>query len=151
MVSFFFLSIIVFAGVNWAFTTNDVKMNRHHLNRLSRSNDQQRTIRNIMDGQKQQGLSSVVPMSNEPSSRYLEDLACLEACYKCVEDYPVTMRKKKAADNCGPMCDCANSCTHKPIETIDKIYGQGAATRGDKGCFWRTYTQVLNNEIPSLQ
>ena len=25
-----------------------------------------------------------------PSTRSLENLACLEACYKCVEDYPLT-------------------------------------------------------------
>ena len=49
-----------------------------------------------IDGQKQQGSSSNVgtsaaSMSNGPSTRFIEDLACLEACYKCVEDYPVAM------------------------------------------------------------
>jgi hypothetical protein len=66
------------------------------------------------------------------------------------------------------MCDCADSCSRMSIDQverqknnsfslieiffnqIDKIYGQSSATRGDKSCFWRTYTQSLNNELPSL-
>ncbi|CAF1591710.1 unnamed protein product [Adineta ricciae] len=162
MVSFFCLSIVMLVGVNMVFTTNDVKFNKHHLNRFSRNNDHQRPIRTILgklfdletntiyniDGQKQQGSS---PMSHEPSARDIEDFACLEACFICVEDNTFAMRKKKAADNCGPKCDCANSCSRIPIEEINKTYGHDAASQGDKGCFWRTYTQVLNNNITPLQ
>jgi len=92
------------------FLTNDVKYQNHHFNRISRNNEQQRPIRNIMgklidtetntiyslDGQKQQGMptnagamTASIPIG--PSTRFLEDLACLEACYKCVEDYPLAM------------------------------------------------------------
>lgn len=49
------------------------------------------TIYNL-DGQKHQGtpLNPTGSMSVGPSTRFMEDLACLEACYKCVEDYPLT-------------------------------------------------------------
>jgi len=30
-------------------------------------------------------------MSTGSSIRYLEDLACLEACFRCVEDYPLAI------------------------------------------------------------
>ena len=49
------------------------------------------TIYNL-DGQKHQGtpINPTGSMSVGPSTRFMEDLACLEACYKCVEDYPLT-------------------------------------------------------------
>jgi hypothetical protein len=87
-----------------SFLTNDAKFSKHYLHRISRNNEQQRIFRNIMgklidtetntiyslDGQKQQGILSNAGPSADPSTKYLEDLACLEACYKCVEDYPLT-------------------------------------------------------------
>ncbi len=45
-----------------------------------------------LDGQKQQDFlptDTGVSASVDSSTRFLEDLACLEACYKCVEDYPL--------------------------------------------------------------
>lgn len=71
-------------------------------------------------------------------------------------------------DNCGPMCDCADSCSRMPIEKVmslmericsnetllsiqvNQLYGQGNANRADKDCFWRTYSEVLKNELSSL-
>jgi hypothetical protein len=89
-----------------SYLTNDVKYYKHHLHRIFPNNEQQqqRILRNIMgklidtetntiyslDGQKQQGILSNAGPSADPSTKYLEDLACLEACYKCVEDYPLT-------------------------------------------------------------
>jgi hypothetical protein len=63
-----------------------------------------------------------------------EEIACLAACHSCVEDYPMVSiillsaiftifffkRKKKAADNCGPMCDCADSCFLMSIEQVKR-------------------------------
>jgi hypothetical protein len=108
MVSIFVLFIALIVGSSMGFRTNDVKY--HHNNHLNRNNEQQqRLIRNIMgklidtetntiysiDGQKQQGLPSntgimAASMPIDLSTRFIEDLACLEACYKCVEDYPLT-------------------------------------------------------------
>jgi hypothetical protein len=31
------------------------------------------------------------------------------------------LKKKKAADNCGPMCDCADSCFRLSIEQVDIV------------------------------
>jgi len=111
MVSLPFLSLVMLVGMNMALIHNGVKLHKYHSNRISRNNEhQQRALRNIMgklidtetntiysiDGQKQQGISSnvgttVASMSNGLSTRFIDDLACLEACYKCVEDYPLTM------------------------------------------------------------
>lgn len=103
MISLSFLSLVMLVGMNMAVIHNDVKFDKHHLNRISRSSEhQQRVLRNLMgklidtgtntiysiDGQKQQGAAS---MSNVLSPRFVEDLACLEACYKCVEDYPPSL------------------------------------------------------------
>ena len=55
-------------------------------------------------------------VSNVVPSR--EEIACLAACHTCVEDYPVA--KKRAADNCGPMCDCADSCFTSTIATVKR-------------------------------
>lgn len=112
MVSIFVLFIALIVGSSMGFRTSDVKYHhKHHLNRLSRNSEQQQQhlIRNIMgklidtetntiysiDGQKQQGLPSntgimAASMPIDLSTRFIEDLACLEACYKCVEDYPLT-------------------------------------------------------------
>ncbi|CAF1284508.1 unnamed protein product [Adineta steineri] len=170
MVCLFYLSLVMLIGMNMAFIHNDIKFQKHHMNRLFRSNEEQRALRNIMgklidtetntiysiDGQKQHGSSSSNVAKSDASTsiglspRFIEDLACLEACYKCVEDYPFASRKKKAADNCGPMCDCADSCNRMPIEQIDKIYGQSASARGGKDCFLQTYTQSLKSEVPSF-
>jgi hypothetical protein len=97
------------AGLSVALISSDMKHRNHRLNRLSRNSDQQRILRNIMgklidtetntiysiDGQKQQGMSSnsgaaLTDMGSISSTKLLEDLACLEACYRCVEDYPMT-------------------------------------------------------------
>jgi hypothetical protein len=107
MVSVIFFSLTLLIGLSLGFLTNDVKYSKHHLHRVSRNNEQQRVLRSIMgklidtetntiyriEGQKQQGLSSAdigTSASVGSSTRFLEDLACLEACYKCVEDYPLT-------------------------------------------------------------
>lgn len=123
---------------------------------ISRYNErQQRFLRNLMgklidtrtsaiynvEGQKQHSIATV------PSSKFVEDLACLEACYTCVEEFPVIPHKRKAPHHCGPLCDCANSCSRVPIEQVDKLYGQSESTRGDKTCFWKTYLQSLNNAL----
>lgn len=66
-----------------------------------------------------------------------EQIACLAACHSCVEEFFLEsvsvlfiklmfyyqsfllfQRKKRAADNCGPMCDCADSCFLMPIEQV---------------------------------
>jgi hypothetical protein len=107
MTSVLFFFFVLLIGSSTAFLDKGVKYRHHHLNRISRNSEQQRALRNIMgklidtetntiyslDGHKQQGTSSNIEataasMSIGPSTRFLEDLACLEACYKCVEDYP---------------------------------------------------------------
>ncbi len=104
MVSVLFFVLTLLIGSGMGFLTNDAKFSKHYLHRISRNNEQQRIFRNIMgklidtetntiyslDGQKQQGILSNAGPSADPSTKYLEDLACLEACYKCVEDYPLT-------------------------------------------------------------
>lgn len=65
---------------------------------ISRYNEHQRRfLRNLMgklidthtstiynvEGQRQHSTATV------PSSKFIEDLACLEACYTCVEEFPV--------------------------------------------------------------
>lgn len=101
-VLFFFLTLLI--GSSVGYLTNEAKFSKHHLHRISRNNEQQRVLRSIMgklidtesntlynlDGQKQQSIFSNAGTSADPSIRFLEDLACLEACYKCVEDYPLT-------------------------------------------------------------
>jgi hypothetical protein len=108
MVRYFLLIFILLVGSSIAFIHNNVILPNHRLTRSSRNHEQQRNLRNIMgklfdtetntiysiDGQKQQGSSSnteaaAASMPVGLSTRYLEDLACLEACYKCVEDYPL--------------------------------------------------------------
>jgi len=106
MVGVFLFFLILLVGSSMGYLSNDVKVHNHHFNRISRNNERHRPLRNIMgklidtetntiysiDGQKQQG-TSVASLSMDPSTKFSEDLACLEACYKCVEDYPlVTVR-----------------------------------------------------------
>ncbi len=106
MVSVFLFFLILLVSSSMGYLSNDVKFHNHHLNRISRNNERQRPLRNIMgklidtetntiysiDGQKQQG-TSVASLSMNPSTKFSEDLACLEACYKCVEDYPLVTVK----------------------------------------------------------
>jgi hypothetical protein len=102
----------MFINLSLALINNDVRF-RHqqqqHVKRLSRDLEQNRHIRHIMgklidtdtntiyniEGQKQMSpLSMHLDVNDESvgtdmSNPHYEDLACLEACYKCVEDYPV--------------------------------------------------------------
>ncbi len=102
MVSFFLLLSVMLVGSSIAYIHNDGKLNpSHRLNRIYRHNEYQRKLRNIMgkifdtdtntiysiEGQKQQAAASLAPGL---SDKNLEDLACLTACYTCVEDYPLT-------------------------------------------------------------
>jgi hypothetical protein len=106
MVSILFFSLTLLISLSLGFLTNDVKFSKHHLHRISRNTEQQHILRSIMgklidtetntiyrlDGQKQQDFlptDTGVSASVDSSTRFLEDLACLEACYKCVEDYPL--------------------------------------------------------------
>ncbi len=108
MVSTFLLLLILLVGSSIGYLANNAKFHNYHSNRITRNNERQRPVRNIMgklidtetntiysiDGQKQQGTSSntgtsVASLSMNPSTKFSEDLACLEACYKCVEDYPL--------------------------------------------------------------
>lgn len=109
MVSALFFFLIFLTSSSMAFK-NDVKFPDHNLNRISRNTEQQRALRNLLgklidtetntiyslDGQKQHGSppntgTMAAGMSSIPSVKFLEDLACLEACYKCVEDYPLVL------------------------------------------------------------
>ena len=103
MVSLLLLFLISLIGSSMTFRADDL----NYFHRHARHNEQQqRVLRNILgklidtesntiynlDAQKQQGISSNTgaSISAGPSTRVFEDLACLEACYKCVEDYPLT-------------------------------------------------------------
>ena len=108
MVNLLLILFVILLGSSVAFTRNDIKLNNRNSRRISRNIEHQRPLRTMMgklidtetntiytvDGQKQQGTSSNTGAAAEalavgPSTRFLEDLACLEACYKCVEDYPL--------------------------------------------------------------
>ena len=106
MVSILLPFLIFLIGSTMAFMPNGLTFSKSY-QRISRQHEQQnRALRNIMgklfdtetntiynlDGQKNQGipLNSAGSMAVGPSTRFIEDLACLEACYKCVEDYPQT-------------------------------------------------------------
>ena len=106
MVSILLPFLIFLIGSTMAFMPNGLTYSKSY-QRISRQHEQQnRALRNIMgklfdtetntiynlDGQKNQGipLNSAASMAVGPSTRFIEDLACLEACYKCVEDYPQT-------------------------------------------------------------
>jgi hypothetical protein len=158
---FSFATFVLIVSLCIATMSSAAKHGYHFQSRqLARANEQ-RALRNIfgklidtetntiytMDGQKQQGTPQDLA-ATEPSSNFHEQLACLQACYTCVEDHPNGSRKK-AADNCGPMCDCADSCSRISIDQVHTIYGQSSQARGDTNCWWRTYLQTLNNESVS--
>ncbi|CAF2355861.1 unnamed protein product [Rotaria sp. Silwood2] len=155
-------------GLSIVIVKSDVKFRNIQHKRFSRSNEQIRTLRNLvgklvdsetnavytMDGKKQQGIpwnsgaTTVVPLSPSPPPTP-EEIACLAACQSCVEDYPIESRKKKSANNCGPMCDCADSCFRMPVQQVGKIYGQRGNTDYGKECWWRTFSDMLTNDMLS--
>ncbi|CAF3204063.1 unnamed protein product [Rotaria socialis] len=166
MVSLFFFSLVLLNGLCAALNHHDAKLHNDHLNRISRANENERVLQNSMkkllnvdinemrsaDDEKQQYDSSNTDkaagsVSADSFTQFPEDVACLEACYVCVDDHSLILRKKRSIDGCGPICECANSCSRISIEQIDKIYGQDAARRGDRDCFLRTYLQMIDNEV----
>lgn len=157
-----FLTLVLLIALSMSMAENDIKFRNINQKRLSRSIAQIRSLRNLvgklidtetnviynMDGQKQQdtsmhvGATTVPPLAHNLSPN-LEEIACLAACNSCVEDYPIGNRKKRAADNCGPMCDCADSCFRMPVEQVGKIYAQNFNAHKDKDCWWRTYSEMI--------
>ncbi|CAF2614218.1 unnamed protein product [Rotaria sp. Silwood2] len=163
MVSFIFVSLSVLVVLGAAFNNDDAKFHNYHFKRIPQINENQLTLQNTLkkivnnkksaihstDDEKQQYPLSYVAAATESISidssiKLPDDFACLEACDTCIEDYPAAFRKKKSFDGCGPVCECANSCTRMSIEQIDKIYGQEYSRQTDKGCFLRVYFQMLN-------
>ncbi|CAF1198693.1 unnamed protein product [Rotaria sordida] len=162
MNNFFFVSLLILIGLSAAFNIDDITShNHHHLNQISPINEKQRIFQNAMknfinmkrseshsiDDEKQQyplshTKTSIESMSADSSLKLPEDFACLEACNTCIEDYPAAI---KSSEDCGPVCECANSCSYMSIEQIDIIYGQSASRRAGKGCFLKVYVQLLNN------
>ncbi|CAF3725423.1 unnamed protein product [Rotaria sordida] len=153
-------------GLSIVIAKNDIKFRNIQQKRFSRSNEHTHTLRNLLgklvdsetdtvytiDGQKQQGTqwnggeTTVESLSPSPPPSP-EEIACLAACQYCVEDYPIESSKQKTANNCGPMCDCADSCFHMSVQQVGKLYGQNAKTDYGKECWWRTYTEMLGNVL----
>ena len=112
MVSLCLFSFVMFISMSMASVKSDARPHQQYLKRMSRHSgqQQQRYFRHIMgklidtetntiyniDGQKQFGTPVNADAVDDSSvvtggtGKYYEDLACLEACYKCVEDFPVT-------------------------------------------------------------
>ncbi|CAF4344430.1 unnamed protein product [Rotaria socialis] len=164
-----FFIFIVLIGLSIVIARNDVKFRNVYQKRFARNNDHARSLRNLVgklvdtetntiysvDGHRQQGMpwnsgtttaASVAP-SSPPSS---EQIACLSACQQCVEEHQIGSRMKKADDNCGPMCDCADSCFLMPTVEVGKVYGHNTNSEYGKECWWRVYSEMLNNDILSM-
>ncbi|CAM4757630.1 unnamed protein product [Rotaria magnacalcarata] len=103
---------------------NDVKFRNLHQNRFARNNDHSRSLH----GHRQQ------------------DIPRNSACQQCVEE---NQKIKKADDNCGPMCDCADSCFLMSAVEVGKLYGQNTNSEYGRECWWRVYTEMLNNDMLS--
>ncbi|CAF1129420.1 unnamed protein product [Rotaria magnacalcarata] len=160
-----FFICVVLIGLSIVIARNDVKFRNLHQNRFARNNDHSRSLRNLVgklvdtdtntiysvDGHRQQDIprnsgtttvASVAPIS--PPS--YEQIACLSACQQCVEE---NQKIKKADDNCGPMCDCADSCFLMSAVEVGKLYGQNTNSEYGRECWWRVYTEMLNNDMLS--
>ncbi|CAM2707114.1 unnamed protein product [Rotaria socialis] len=146
-----FFIFIVLIGLSIVIARNDVKFRNVYQKRFARNNDHARSLH----GHRQQGMpwnsgtttaASVAP-SSPPSS---EQIACLSACQQCVEEHQIGSRMKKADDNCGPMCDCADSCFLMPTVEVGKVYGHNTNSEYGKECWWRVYSEMLNNDILSM-
>ncbi|CAF1157792.1 unnamed protein product [Rotaria sordida] len=148
MVRLFHFIFVMLIGLSIVIAKNDIKFRNIQQKRFSRSNEHTHTLH----GQKQQGTqwnggeTTVESLSPSPPPSP-EEIACLAACQYCVEDYPIESSKQKTANNCGPMCDCADSCFHMSVQQVGKLYGQNAKTDYGKECWWRTYTEMLGNVL----
>ncbi|CAM4827823.1 unnamed protein product [Rotaria magnacalcarata] len=145
-----FFICVVLIGLSIVIARNDVKFRNLHQNRFARNNDHSRSLH----GHRQQDIprnsgtttvASVAPIS--PPS--YEQIACLSACQQCVEENQVGKKIKKADDNCGPMCDCADSCFLMSAVEVGKLYGQNTNSEYGRECWWRVYTEMLNNDMLS--
>ncbi|CAF1201125.1 unnamed protein product [Adineta steineri] len=167
MVRLSLFTCLVFIGLSMVIAKNEVKFRHNNQKRLSRNNEQFRGLRSLigelidteanaiynLDGQKKQFL----PLNSDESSTMASsapihlpkqsEMACLAACHTCLEGQSIVSRKKKDDDdnNCGPMCDCADSCFYMPVEQVKSIYGPISSVRNGKDCWSRTYHEILNS------
>ena len=130
-----------------SFRNNDQQRHLRHL--MGRLIDSETNTVYAVQGEKQADPSIITEAAVAPSSPLStsisaesapnrDEFACLAACHSCVEDYPIInvsfgdtvtscssdqpffpSQRKRAADNCGPMCDCADSCFRLPIEQVE--------------------------------
>jgi len=87
-------------------------------------------------------MKSLMYPTNDTMLEDYKQYACTEGCSRCLEEYPfLDDEHKKRSElngvNCGPMCDCADSCTHQTIEQVDREYG------GETSCWRRVYFRVI--------
>ena len=160
---------VVLIGLSIVLAKDDMKFRNLHQKRFSRNAEHTLNLRSLIgklvdtetntvysvDGHRQHETpwNSGTTTSATPSAPNAppnpEEIACLAACQSCVEEYPIGVRKKKAEDNCGPMCDCADSCFRIPVQQVGKIYGQNSNTEYGRECWWRVYTEMLSNDMIS--
>ena len=87
MVSFVLSSLLMCISLTMALPPNDIRPDQTSLKRLARNVDQhylRQFLGKVLDDEK----PHFHPNDDSVTLKYFEDSACLEACYKCVEDYP---------------------------------------------------------------
>ena len=125
MITIFCLFLIFLVNSNMAFVKLESEYPSHQISRYNER--QQRFLRNLMgklidtrtsaiynvEGQKQHSIATV------PSSKFVEDLACLEACYTCVEEFPVIpVRISRISIDCSSWFFFSNSSTREKHRII---------------------------------
>lgn len=71
-----------------ALPPNDIRPHQTSLNRFARNVDHQMHFRQLIGKVLENEKNFLNSNDGSFTSKYFEDSACLEACYKCVEDYP---------------------------------------------------------------
>ena len=100
MASILLRSLVMLIGLSMALTSlADSQVHHAYPRRISRNKEYQRRLGQIAEkmidasandeGANQQPPPQGTSVIGAPT-RYMEELACLEACYKCVEDSPAT-------------------------------------------------------------
>lgn len=90
MVSLMLPSLLMFISLSMALPSNDGHLQEPTLKRLARNVGQQRHFHQLIDKVLEHEKNNLHQTDGAFALKIFEDSACLEACYKCVEDYPTT-------------------------------------------------------------